>query len=340
MRRITGILTVVVLLGLTSLLFPPAKAKALGFRGDEVVVGRQLVLREGDRVRGDLILIGAVLRMEPGSEVLGNVTAVGSSVAIAGHISGDLVVLGANATLGESAHVTGDVVTLGGHVDARPGARYGRLVETFPWRGIGPGRAWWRFWSWSGRFPSLFWTEGPARILWHGISILLSALVVGLIAVVIHALWPRQMALAGETALQSPLPSVGVGCLSILAVATLSFTLLITICGIPLIPVLVIAATAVGLLGWAGLGARLGEQLAHSLNFTGTPPLVVGSGAFLLTLGARLVETLVPCLGGLLMWLLMGLALGAALLSRLGTTPYPAPPTADDRPPTTGGTEG
>ncbi len=323
MRRIVGILAAVVLLGLTSLLFPPTRALALGPLGDEVVVGRQLVLREGDRIRGDLVLIGAVLRMEPGSEVLGSVTAVGSNATIAGYISGDLVVLGADVTLNESAHVAGDVVTLGGRVEAMPGARYGRLVETFPWRGVGPGRAWRRFWSWSWRFPSFFWTEGPALVVWRGVGALLSALAIGLIAVVIHALWPRQMALVGETALQSPLPSLSVGCLSILAVAALSFTLLITICGAPLIPVLVVAATAVGLLGWAGLGSRLGEQVARSLNLSLPPPLVVGGGAFLLTLGARLVETLAPCLGGLVMWLLMGLALGAALLSRLGTTPYP-----------------
>ena len=111
------------------LLFTPATAlHAAPQRGDEVVLGDDLVLNEGEHISGDLLMLGGDLTMRRGSRVEGSVTAFGGRLDIDGTVEGEVVSLGGDISLGAHAVVNGDVVALGGQVDQAEGARAGQIV--------------------------------------------------------------------------------------------------------------------------------------------------------------------------------------------------------------------
>src|SRR5205807_9096146 len=138
---------------------------------------------------------------------------------------------------------------------------------------------------------------------------LISALAFAALGAVLVVLFPTHVRRVSETAEHQPVPSAGVGCLTLIVAVFLMIGLAITIIGIPVVVLLAIVAAAVWILGWIAGGALAGQRILHAINAHNvTPVLAVVVGVLIIAL-----VTQVPVLGGIV-GLLVGLVgLGAVI---------------------------
>jgi hypothetical protein len=242
------------------------------------------------------------------------VVVAGGSAFIEGEINGNLVVFGGATHIAGTAVINGDVIGPG-TVDQAPGAVVnGRIVS-----GLGATTDP-RF---ANRLLQLGRGEADKRIFGlAGVfgSISLAILFV-LLAVLIYTVWPNRVIVISDTIQVSWLPSLGAGLLTLLAF-TIIFPILFIICiGIPVALVLAIGLFISLLAGSAALGLFVGARILRALNIVGSQTMTVAAGVGLLTLLA-----FIPCVGILAVIILSAISVGAALLTRFGTTPYPQAP--------------
>ena len=141
------------------------------------------------------------------------------------------------------------------------------------------------------------------------------------LAALTFTLFPRQVQSAGEAVLSRTGAVLGWGLLALVLAIPLMILLAITIIGIPLIFVEMLALALAGILGYTGLswlvgGKVLGAASAGTVNPLGTIALGV------LILGA---VSMIPLAGSLFSLAILVLSVGAALTTRFGTQgPAPA----------------
>jgi hypothetical protein len=305
-------------------LLTPAKAlHAAPLRGDEVILGDDLILNEGEHISGDLLMLGGDLTMRLGSRVEGSVTAFGGRLEIDGAVEGEVVSLGGDISLGAHARVNGDVVALGGQVNQAEGAQTGQIVKGPRVTGVG-------FWR-RLRLPLLPLSvdSGSWSVVWTAVTTLVGGLIVALLSMATVTFWPSQTDRVIKTVVTKSLPSLGVGCLLYPLAGSLAILLLITLCLAPFTPFVILLLVAASLFGWIALGTLLGRWLVRRLGWRGATPLIAaGTGAFALTFGAVLVGT-IPCLGPLMVLVIASTGLGAVALSRFGTSRFQSHPPAE-----------
>ncbi len=295
--------------GLMLVLAPPVLAQG-GGRG-QVVFGRNVTVAADEVVRGDLVVFGGDVTLERGSRVQGDVLAVGGSVRVDGEVDGDAYALGGGVTLGSTARVTGDVFS-SGRVTRDPGATVlGQVVEG--------GRE-------SARVRTIrtidVWPLTGARTvadqILRAVLTFLGALGMAALGIVVVLLAPDPTRTVAGVLVASPAPSLGLGLLTLLA-AVLVLPFLVIICiGIPVAVVGALALIVAGVFGWVAVGLALGERLLAALGQPHSPVLAVAIGLLVL---AVLVS--IPCIGALVALFVGAWGLGAVVLSRFGTTPYP-----------------
>lgn len=163
------------------------------------------------------------------------------------------------------------------------------------------------------------------------------SLLLGIFALVVAAIFPRHLEQVGQAVRERPAASGAVGFLTAIAVPSLVFllalVLLITCVGILLYPalgLLTLVPVAALLMGWVAVGERFGSALLRSFKRTGRSLITTAAlGTALLTLGLGLLALVPPFSfgGGFGVWLvgviLAFVGLGAAVLTRFGTRPYP-----------------
>ncbi|NOZ07044.1 MAG: hypothetical protein GXP41_11955 [Chloroflexi bacterium] len=309
-----------VLFLLATMTITPVSAQGGGDNG-QVVFGGTYTLRAGETLPGDLAVFGGQATIEEGAVVAGDVVAFGGQLEIAGHVQGDLAAFGGTVHLARSAKVDGDLAGFG-QVTQEPGAQVqGKKVEGFQFkfglpdsivspqkipfsvtgRGLEPGTT-------------------LLALMIRVIRTLLTILAVTAIGALAVVLLPKQTRQVSETAQQSLAPTFGVGCLGLVVLALASTVLAITIIGLLAIPFLWMAAAVVILFGWIAMGLLVGERVLQALHFTGVTPIVSAIiGVFVISLLAAAPS----CIGPLFTVLVASLGLGAVILSRLGTRPYP-----------------
>jgi hypothetical protein len=187
------------------------------------------------------------------------------------------------------------------------------------------------------------WVSFVQFVLWLFVGTVVATLVVLFV--------PDHTERVAFTAINSPLPSFGIGLLTAILVPPLlifmillMIILIITIC---LLPFALLAVILVAVVAWAfgliALGYEVGKRLAKVLNKDWAPPLSAGIGTFLLLLVVNGLG-MIPCIGWIFPLLAGMLGLGAVILSRFGTRVYPEyipapaavdvteelPPSADD----------
>jgi len=305
---------------LATMTITPASAQGNGSDG-QVVFGGTYTLHSGETLPGDLAVFGGQATIEEGAVVAGDVVAFGGQLEIAGHVQGDLAAFGGAVHLARTARVDGDLAGFG-RVTQEPGAQVqGKIVEGSPFKFGLPD---------SIVSPHLLPFSIPARGLGPGTTLLalmirvirtlvtiLAVTAIGALAVV---LLPKQTRQVSETAQQSLAPSFGVGCLGLVALAIASTLLAITIIGLLALPFLWIAAAVVILFGWIAMGLLVGEQVLQALHFGNVTPIVSAIiGVFVISLLAAAPV----CIGPLFTVLVASMGVGAVILSRLGTRPYP-----------------
>jgi len=333
MKATTKILVLFVFMALV-LSFPKA-ALAAGTNPDDLpdqfVFGGNFTLESGDTLDGGLVVFGGNATIETDSTVQGDVLVMGGNLYSEGTVEGNVVIFGGHAELGDTALVEGDLVTLGGSLDRAPGAVIegnvsGELPEGFLWNGgpvIVPSIP--QFPSYSSRMVSMPGLWGGLSWLWAPFAILTMAAM----AMIITMFWPKHVQRVSGAVMDAPLPSGGIGCLTVIALPIILIAMVFTCVGILFIPVVAIAVGILGLLGWTAIGLEIGKRIAIAVKREWDPAVSAGLGVLLLTIvttGLDLASRAfwpLSCVAWVIPTVIGLVSLGAALLTRFGTRMYP-----------------
>ena len=247
------------------------------FQGD-------IVVPAGTVVQGNVVNVGGSIELEPNSVVQGDaVSILGSTV-----IDQGAVVLGDTAAVLGEVEVQRGGQVMGEHVQVGLGKILRRSHRHSILSSLGP----------FGFFPTL--------------ALFAVIYLIGLLTL---RLWPERVRQVGHAMFEQPMKSFMVGFLCWLLLLPLAILLLISVVGIPLVPLLPVMIFLAITLGLSSLALRLGEALPAGPGQRFVPPAALGMGIVVLLLLA-----FVPWLGLPLLALVQFFALGAAVSSRLGRT--------------------
>jgi hypothetical protein len=256
-----------------------------------------------DEEQDNVISFGGNVVIE--GKVRESVVTFGGEVTISGEV-GELVLgFGSNITLKSSAVIGGDVVSLGGELEKEPGC----LIQgdTVYFKGF----------------------EDLTDLLGEGFTgalipliiffKLVSVFITFLLALLIAALFPRQITLASTQIRNSFWPVVGTGLLSIIAyVGLVIFATLLSfvLIGIPILIALIIIGIVIKLFGRVVLFYFFGDSLIRAF---GKGKASVFGG---MILGFILVSfiSFIPIFGGLFTFCLSIIGWGVVIRTKFGTT--------------------
>jgi len=312
----------------TLLLMPTSSAYAQAPNpgdGGRVIFGSNFTLEKGDTFNGDLVVFGGNVTLEEDTSLNGNLVVIGGTIKSNGETKGDVVVVGGQISLEKSALVTGDVVTIGSQLTRAEGAKIeGEVVNnvapniTFPNGRIPPT---------APDAPSLPNVPSPnihinynpfAEIFW----IVFWAVIVAAFSMLLTLFWQPQIERTGKAIVSQPLMTGAIGLLSFFVAAILFLTI------IP--PIL---AAFAWLFGVVAIGSEVGERFTKALNQTWSPVLTIGFGTFLLMLVGGAIG-LIPCLGGLILFLLGMMGIGGTVMTWFGARQPQVPAMTVYNPPT------
>jgi hypothetical protein len=307
----------------------PSTAFAKELLDDQVVFGSKFTLRSGEFLDGNLIVFGGNVDLESGSTVDGDVVVFGGIINADGLITGSVIGLGGPVNLGRTAVVEGEVFSAGSPINQSPGAVIeGDIVDMVqdPFTFDFPSGV--QSWPGSVQTPGMNFGRNPLASI---VQFVLWLFVGAVVATLTLLFVPDHTKRVAHTAVNSPLPSLGVGLLTAVIFVPLIFVLtfamiflIITIC---VLPIVLLAVIFVAVVAWAfgliALGYEVGNRLTQGLNKDWTPPLSAGIGTFLLLLVVNGLSLMISCVGWIFPILAGLLGLGAVLLSRFGTRVYP-----------------
>ena len=294
--------------------------------GEQTISGGSFVLRANETIRGDLTILGGSAMVEAGGRVEGDVNVFGGSADISGIITGDVNVLGGSITLRKTAMVNGGTRVLGGSVDREEGATVGEHSTSMtgpkvnlPGGEIDLGKV-------IGDGIAAGVANRPKAPDWpgivfvsNGINLIANLILFTLISMLVVSLLPHKTERMLITARGQWLVSGGIGLLSFIAVPILIVLFAITICLIPAAIGLALGWVAGLLIGIAVVARYVGERLMIGFGKHGWAPVkMAATGAIAIALVSG-----VPVLGGLITLLVASVGLGALILTRFGTRPYP-----------------
>ncbi len=281
-----------------------------------VLFGCGARIQSGARVQKDVVSFGGDVVIEQGADITGDVVVFGGNLDIAGHVGHRVTSFGP-ITLEPSA-VVGENVDAFGRINQKPGATVRGRVNSGNNVTIGP-----RIFPTPFVYvPSVF--DTGAGLIFGALRALVATLALIALGALVLVFLPTQTQQVAATAERAALPSLGVGCLTFLVVPSLIILFVITCLGIPLGVILGIAFGAAVLLGWIAIGMIVGDRLLRALKTTTIVPML----AMLVGLLVLWIITQLPILGGLIGLFVATLALGAVVLTRFGTQPYPQPMSA------------
>ncbi len=321
MERSTKItrLAWLMLLVLAFALARPAIGLAAQPREDKIIFGGTYTLNSGESLEGSLVVLAGVALLEPDSQVTGDVVVVGGTLRSSGEVSGSMIGVGGLLTLEEGALVGGDVLVLGAQLERQAGARIlGEVVNTFS----GPL---------SFNFPG---QASPGRVT-IGLNPIFSftwfifrAFLWAALAVLVLLFAPKYTERVTAAALSQPVVAWSLGLLTVVVAPVVVILLVATIIFIPVGALVIFALAALWAFGLVALGLEVGRRLARTLKQDWAPVAQAGVGTLVLIVLVNGVQAVVPCVGWLFPAMVGMLGLGAVLLTRLGTQPYPLAPAA------------
>ena len=318
---------------------------------ERVAIGSDLVIGAGEQVLGDVSVTDGNLTVL--GEVMGNVIVVGGNADIEGAVAGDVIVTNGYVRLAAGSRVGGDVLTLTGHVAREDGAYVGGTMSTLdlplpvmdgalmspdgvlmsPVGRGGPNSGWSA--NSVGRFMGL--------IGWSMLGLIVLAA-----GTLTSMLVPGRVRVSSDTLEAEPGPSVVTGVIMGLlcwpAIGLISVALAVTVVGVVLIPVVILAALLLFLFGLVVVSRWLGKRVLESARLSnghgsGSGSGYAGSGVrypasavlevavgMAVVLSCTLIPlAFLPPWAGVLLVALVFFAscvgVGATLLSRFGTLP-------------------
>ena len=284
------------------------------------------IIRDGETVSADLN-ISDDLQIEQGGALNANAHIFNGDAEIGGSISGNLLIVGGDVELLESAEIEGECVLFGGEV--RSNATDIDCTTAGDFDLSAPNLAV------ANRSSNIASAASNLQVN-NVFGSIFGSFMFGLLAFVVANVAPRQLNQIGDTITAKPVMSgtVGVltlfGTLSAVGLLTLLSAALLIVCvgilGIPVVLAMVVLLGAGLLLGWVSVGNIVGEIVADQLHLHQlSMPLTAALGTSLLSITVGVLG-LLPVIGfssTLLWWIVAGIGLGAAALTRLGTRTYP-----------------
>ena len=266
-------------------------------------VTEDIYIAEGE-VRKNVISFGGKVVIE--GEVREMVLVFGGEVIISGEVGDSVVGFGSDITLKSSAVIDKDLVVFGGTIRKEAGSLIGGDTITFK------------------GFEDLadFLGEGLTGALIPLIIFfkLVSVFITFLLALLVTALFPRQITFASNQVRKSFWPVVGTGVLSIIVyVGLVIFATLLSfvLIGIPLLIALIIIGFIIKLFGRVVLFYFFGESLIQAFNKDSKVSVFGG-----MILGFILVSfvSFIPFIGGLFTFCLSIVGWGIVIRTKFGTT--------------------
>jgi hypothetical protein len=276
-------------------------------RGQESFTLQKDILVAKDEVQDNIFAMGGHVQVD--GIVRKSVIALGGTITVSGEVKEAVVGIGSGIILTSSAVIKGDVVALGGTLTKEPGCIIGGDTVYFK----------------SSEIPAKFFKNGFLNFFTLSFVPFILALrlilifVWFLVALIVVAIFPRQVSLASSQIRFSFWPVFGTGVLVLtvytgLVILAALFSLLLI--GIPILLALIAVGVLIKLFGQVAIFHFFGDSLARALgNQKATPLLAV-------ILGLILVSFLkfIPILGFLFSFVLSILGWGVAIRTKFGTT--------------------
>ena len=272
--------------------------------GQGVAVQKDIYVAE-DEVQENVVAFGGNILIK--GKITESAVAFGGTVTVEGEV-GELVLgFGSRITLKSTALVKGDVVALGGALDKEPGAVVKGDTVYFPldsFKDLG----------------KLLGGFGIGPLIPLIIIIKLISLFIWLIlALIIAAVFPRQLSLASSQIRKSFWPVFGIGLLTIVIFTGLlifSVFLSFILVGIPILLALIFIAIIIKIFGRVTLFYFFGESISRGFGSKRASPLLS------VVIGLILVGIIgfIPILGSLFSFVLSIIGWGVTIRTKFGTT--------------------
>ncbi|MFC1522397.1 hypothetical protein ACFL6Y_08295 [Elusimicrobiota bacterium] len=273
-----------------------------GADGGIVHFGKHIKISADQNIKGDVVVFGGSIRAL--GNIDGDVVVLGGNAEINGHVEGDTVVLGGELKLGPQAIIEGALTVLGGHLDKSEAASvHGETVE-MPGFNLNLGSLS------AAAVPMAGFLAGMA--LWMKLLSSLGWLALALLA---GLLFPKQLAQTASCVEAKPGLCILLGILFWPALIVLSVMLLISIIGIPILPLVALGMVTLWFWSYVSIGYWMGSRMLK--NQTG----FVRNDWFLCVLGLFVIVLIswIPIIGWLASMAVLFFGIGATILSRFGT---------------------
>jgi hypothetical protein len=270
-------------------------------------VKNDIVVESGE-VQDNVFSIGGSIHIK--GRVEKTVIAIGGTIIVEGEVGEAVMGIGADVTLKPSARIEGDLVSFGGLLTKAPGTVIeGDTIYFKADEGIGKVIQ-----------EGLFGRTGVSLIPLLIIVRLIMAFIWFILAVVLLALFPRQIMFASDQIRKAFWPVFGTGVLAIVVFAGLvvfAALLSLALIGLPILVSLIIIGVIIKVFGQVILFYFFGETLYKALSRKPTPPfLAVTIGFVLVTLVG-----MIPILGALVSLVLSIIGWGVVLRTKFGNIP-------------------
>jgi hypothetical protein len=277
---------------------------------DVNVVKGNLLVKGGAATRDVSVVFGSVT-LEPGAASREVVAVLGGVKLAGGAAARHVVAVGGDVELGPGAVVAQDVISVGGRAKVDPEATVGGSTQSISVPGI-PGLV---------GFATSHVVGGALSPLLLLVEALVQFAVLFVLGLLVVSLFPRRLEAVAGSMVASPWKSVLAGLLGTVAMPVLLVLLVVTVVGILLVPVQILAMAAAGVLGTTALTFHLGRSLPLPQHRRTTVlHLALGTAIFV-------IVTHVPVLG-VMAWIATWLlTFGAVLRSRFGQQGGPVLPT-------------
>ncbi len=217
-------------------------------------------------VRRDIVRFGGSVKVDVDERVRGDVVVVGGSLDVEGEVDGDVTVVGGSARFGPESIAHREVTVVGGRLTRAPGAQFLRGVNEVSFDTID-----FDFLDFSG-LPSFRMPRAPRPLLrsLDLVGTLIRFAFFGLLGSLVLLIGAGSAQRVASRVMREPVKAGVVGFLAQLLFVPLlvvgSLLLAVSIIGIPLlvlVPVVVVGALAVMVLGFTGVAQGLGQLVTR-----------------------------------------------------------------------------
>ncbi|MBN1681918.1 MAG: polymer-forming cytoskeletal protein [Anaerolineae bacterium] len=286
---------------------------------------RNYTLDAGERIEGDQVILAQRITLNDQGVITGKVTLIGDEVRLNAQVEDDVVIVADTLTIGDTARIAGDLIMCVKNVEGTDTAQIEGEIKK---ECNDTSRQ-----SVESVFESSF-NSWQTSVFFHLVGTIAGSLLFGALAALSTILFHQPLQNMSRAVQRAPLVTGGIGCLTMLIAIGLTLIYLISLLLIlpavlfpyALIGWLVVAMLSV--LGWVALAEPFGKRLFRWLGMKNQPPMIAAAvGGVTLSLLIRVwgLFWFTSWIGFLATAILGSIGLGAVVLTRIGTKPYPAP---------------